>query len=687
MLKRKNMVKQKGQFRLGVNGKLLMGIGVPILVILVVLGIVITSQVTSVTSKIKTENISNQIQAASSQVEEYFQKFIVSGKILANRRTIKTLLEEAEAADSNFRFQTSEEYANVIKDLNQAQSVQGSVVQGVWVTGIKNSQLIQSDGFSSDASFEVTERAWYQSLLEKPGETIVSPAYTDVSTGNVVVTVATPIYNSANKMIGAIGTDIALTELQTYLQEISIGQQGYLTVYDSNQNLIYHPDESLLMHNLSEITYSDNMMSALQNHQASGMMKYQRDNKSFYGSTDYLESMGWSVMGCMPESEYVQETLLVKVSICIGFAVCILLLAGICTYQSRKIVKPLQVLNGVAKEFANGNLDVSIQKTTDDEVGDLTDVFIQTQSSLRQMIFDIGHVLQEISNKNLTVKPSATYQGAFVQIENSLNEITLRMNEVLKVIHETSYEVDSGANQLAGGSQSLAQGATQQASSVEELSATINQVSHQMQLMSQHAQHASEKAADVGEDVRQSSKKMQDMVQAMQRIDNASNEIQKIIKAIEDIAFQTNILALNAAVEAARAGAAGKGFAVVADEVRNLAGKSAEASKTTAQLIANSLAAVKDGILLAQEANDSLTLAVNDVQGVAENISSVSDDLQDHAKTMGDLSTGIEQISSVVQTNSATAEQSAAASEELSAQANTLKKMMGEFQFNMDSEA
>lgn len=202
MLKRKNMVKQKRQFRLGVNGKLLMGIGVPILVILVVLEIVITSQVTSVTSKIKTENISNQIQAASSQVEEYFQKFIVSGKILANRRTIKTLLEEAEAADSNFRFQTSEEYANVIKDLNQAQSVQGSVVQGVWVTGIKNSQLIQSDGFSSDASFEVTERAWYQSLLEKPGETIVSPAYADVSTGNVVVTVATPIYNSANKMIG-----------------------------------------------------------------------------------------------------------------------------------------------------------------------------------------------------------------------------------------------------------------------------------------------------------------------------------------------------------------------------------------------------------------------------------------------------------------------------------------------------
>ncbi len=143
---------------------------------------------------------------------------------------------------------------------------------------------------------------------------------------------------------------------------------------------------------------------------------------------------------------------------------------------------------------------------------------------------------------------------------------------------------------------------------------------------------------------------------------------------------------MNAAVEAARAGAAGKGFAVVADEVRNLAGKSAEASKTTARLIANSLAAVKDGILLAQEANDSLILAVNDVQGVAENISSVSDDLQDHAKTMGDLSTGIEQISSVVQTNSATAEQSAAASEELSAQANTLKKMMGEFQFNMDSE-
>ncbi len=347
----------------------------------------------------------------------------------------------------------------------------------------------------------------------------------------------------------------------------------------------------------------------------------------------------------------------------------------------RLIKLPISEIENAATKMAEGDLDVKIAYTSKDELGVLAAQVRRLIQKLQVIIDDEDRFLAQMAAGDFTVDTvcEGEYTGGFYPLLISFRGIAEKLNDTMLQINQSSAQVASGAEQVSNGAQALSQGATQQASSVQELAATINEISNKVNQNADNAQQANAMAGCVRTEMNVSNEKMQQMIQAMGDISNCSSEIGKIIKTIEDIAFQTNILALNAAVEAARAGAAGKGFAVVADEVRNLASKSAEASKNTAALIENSLKAVENGTQIADETAQSLLQAVNAVNQMTGVIGQISEASSEQAGSIAQIIMGMDQISSVVQTNSATAQESAAASEELSSQSQLMKRLVGRF--------
>lgn len=349
---------------------------------------------------------------------------------------------------------------------------------------------------------------------------------------------------------------------------------------------------------------------------------------------------------------------------------------------NRAITVPIKEIESAMESFSVGEFDKAVVTyTSKDEFGALSDSIRTTIGRISFIITDLTRGLNDIASGNFIISSDdeAQYIGAFAPLAESTYKIITDLSLTLSQISETAGQVDSGSEQVSSGAQSLSQGATEQASSIEELSATINEISEHIRKNANNAQLAKKYSEESGKNVENSNAQMKDMIIAMNEIDGKSGEIGKIIKTIEDIAFQTNILALNAAVEAARAGESGKGFAVVADEVRNLAGKSADAAKDTTLLIEETINAVKRGSNLADITAEAMEDLVKGSFKVTDLINQIAKASNEQAESVIQVTTGIEQISNVIQTNSASAEEFAAASEELSGQSHILKNLVANF--------
>ena len=367
------------------------------------------------------------------------------------------------------------------------------------------------------------------------------------------------------------------------------------------------------------------------------------------------------------------------VVIIVVLAVATLLVIFMAAKIIKSITEPSEQVRNALVGFSRGNLNVPVEFTGKNELGEMCDALRTSQQVLHSVITDISDTTKQMAKGNFDVELTATFPGDLAPIQTSVNQFVTRMSDTITNITQSATQVSSGSEQVSNSSQSLAQGATEQASAVEELAATINDISVSSKQTAASAEEARESVGQAGAQVDASNEYVKQLNVAMTHISTSSEEIGKIIATIENIAFQTNILALNAAVEAARAGSAGKGFAVVADEVRNLASKSDEAAKATKDLIENSINAVHEGAQVVDKVTESLERTTNLTSGVVSLMDQVTSAVENQTTAISQITEGIDQISAVVQTNSATSEECAAASEELSSQANIMHQLMAEF--------
>ncbi len=534
--------------------------------------------------------------------------------------------------------------------------------------------------FVPGPDFDSTAKSWYQDGIQSEAF-ILGDVYFDEDSQSYVVGASGVLKDQRGEVRGVAAADVYLDSISRIVSGVQIEDTGGIFLVDTRTDtIIGHRDASVTGQILGEMT--DGMYAY-----ASQQIRGGKMGLSLYDNTyiqvEKVPGSDWIAVAYVSRGEVLQELNQLTASMLIVAVLAVLVLILLVVIQVRRVIgRPVKELSLVATRIARGELDQAIHYQSRDELGVLADDFNQVTLRLREYvayIAEISEKLREIADGNLAFTLENQYTGEFEKIKIALDEISRSLNRTMGQLQSASRDVAAGAQQVSSGAMTLSQGSTEQAAEVETLAGHMGDMSDSVHNIAKGAQEASRISQEVKKGLLTSNDKMQNMTGVIQRISEKSTEIHKIVKTIEDIAFQTNILALNAAVEAARAGSAGKGFAVVADEVRALAGKSSEAARETTVLLSQTVESMDEGVLAAQDTADSMLKVVAHADEMNKLIDGIASYTRQQDANAEEITRGIEQISTVVQTNVATAEASAAASEELSGQAAMLRELVARF--------
>ena len=662
----------------GIAEQIRVQIGRNVVIVFLLVAFVSIFMIRSVIMTSKQRELTLESKSAANQLADFFDPYTRMMEQLAVNPQVRQVLKETGKGELIIETQG---YDTVFDNMVNMQALDAQNILAVWLGDVDANNLTQSDGFTSGSGWEITERPWF--ACTKTGSYMLTEPYVDASTGQLILSATAPVYDTdGSTVLGVAGMDISMAHISEVMHGYKIGNDGFVMLLSAEGMIIYYPEEEEIQKNIGELDISENVIQAVQNGQES-FLKYKIEGVTRYGYIMQIGNTGYMVISSLPSFEYYSSLIKMIVMLIVLFAVGMALIVYGMAKTSAKITMPILELNGTAQKLAEGDLNVELNVTSEDEIGELGNSINETVMRLKEYIAyidEISDVLGRMAEGKLYIELKNEYVGEFRKVKVALLNISSSMNEVMEGINESANQVSAGADDLAKASQGLAEGAGTQAAAVEELVATATTVTEQVEENKKDAEASAVETKQVTSKMLESQNQMNRMMEAMTKIQDTSQQVVGIIKTIEEIADQTNLLALNASIEAARAGEAGRGFAVVAGEIGNLADQSAQAVNVTRNLIGESMEEITKGNALAGEVLASLKDSVEAIERVNGMIEKTAENAVVQAQSMEQIRIGIEEISQGIQDSSATAEESSATSEQLAAQATTLNEMVQKFE-------